>query len=238
MTKNKTEKTLKRKLKSTARKKFCTVKYRKYKNFLTTNEVSDKKLIAMVFESIEAKNWYRNSFDTINRYFGDNSELFIDILSATSPRVSVKYNVIFALRAYNNITSGYEVWRKGQIKFGLAHPIIEKNLRRISHGEKLSGRKVNDFRKALLGDGTRVVVDVWMLRVFGLNKKSPCESDYDFIEYKVSKIARLLNMEACEVQACLWVSIKKQSSIQRLRTGTDFADYLHQLLDINLELNM
>jgi len=175
------------------------------------------------------KDWYKQSGNIVKKYFGDNADLFIQILSATSPRNSVSANVLFALRAYNNIIRGYEVHRVEQPKYGIAHKIVVSNLEKIVRDGHLSGRKVQNFADALSGKENSVVVDVWMCRVFNIDKKAPCKSDYDFIEYTIRTIAKNIGWSACQVQASLWTYVKKVYTSTNNRQAKDFSYYLNKL---------
>jgi hypothetical protein len=186
----------------------------------------ERRLEKAIREFISHKDWYTESRQAIESQYGSDSRLVIELIAATSPRNSVKSNLVFALRAYNHIKVGYDISLN---KYGIGTPAIIPNLKRIVSGvDGLSGRKVENFRRALLGDLSAVVVDVWMLRVFNIDKKAPCKSDYDYIEATVKKLAKKVGIEPAEAQACLWAYAKRLSR----GTANNYAQFMQLALDI------
>lgn len=187
----------------------------------------ERRLEKAIRDFIQHKEWYTESRQAIESQFGADAKLVIELIAATSPRNSVKSNLLFAMRAYQHIKVGYDITLN---KYGIGTPAIIPNLSRILRGETLSGRKVENFRKALMGDLSAVVVDVWMLRVFGINKKAPCKSDYDYIEKTVTKLAKKVGIKPAEAQACLWAYAKRNAKSHD--KADNYGDYLQISLDI------
>jgi len=73
--------------------------------------------------------------------FGDDADLFCDLLAATSPRKQVKANWRVALRVYNAFKAGQEIPRTGLMPAHLG------NIVRALNGRELSGPKVQPLQR-------------------------------------------------------------------------------------------
>lgn len=183
------------------------------------------RLSQLAMDGISAQDWYENSRQAIVQAFGERSDLFIDILSVTSPRNSVKGNLTIAIRAFDVITKGYKITKK--LKVGLAGENIRRNLKAIQAGESYSGIKVQTFAQALKGDWSVVVVDSWMVQAIGLNKVAPAPNDRKIIVELVKRLADQMGLAPAQCQACIWYGIKQQST--KWKNASDFAEYLRQM---------
>lgn len=159
------------------------------------------------------KNWYRDCGNAIRKEFGNDADLFIDILAATSPRKQITANWRLAMRIYHVWNSWpmflrYDVEKF--IKFMGADnlmtgtlPAHRKNIIRALQRKELSGNKVRAFAANLKGDLDAVTIDVWVCRWYGItgtltNKK------YDEIADRIRNSAYSQGYKPAEYQAMIW----------------------------------
>lgn len=148
--------------------------------------------------------WYDKTRAHIESIYESDTELFIDMLAATSANTSVKGNVTLAMKAYqqyknNKAFKGYIPVTKNMLD------IIRINYKTGIHAP-FGGRKVQNFAAALKGDIDAVVVDRWMLRAFGFPNVT--DYRYNIIETWIQNKAVKLGMTARQVQAAMWCGIK------------------------------
>lgn len=155
-------------------------------------------------------NWYCKSREAVESLFGDDSDLFLQCLAATSPRSTVKCNVTLARKAY-------EVMKDGRDFTGFIHS-HKVNLERIGRGEDIQGQKVTAFLANLRGDSSRVTIDRWMMRHYGYDNDIPTRRQYQEITYRITTEASARGMTAADYQAELWVKIRG--------INTSFVNYL------------
>jgi acid phosphatase family membrane protein YuiD len=72
----------------------------------------------------------------------------------------------------------------------------------------LKGLKTNAFAKAIAGDEQAVVIDVWMLRAVGIEKKTPSQSQYNELVAAVKKTAFEYGMTPRAMQALIWIMVR------------------------------
>lgn len=149
------------------------------------------------------KNWYKDCTDILIEIFGDkNLDLVSSLIAATSINTSLKSNITLFKKAYTEFKEGRE--------FSNYLPIIKTQLEQIRSGKGLTGRKISSFAKSLAGDKNAVVVDLWMLRAFGIDKKrGATKREYDTIEAYITEQAHIMGLHPCELQAIIWVGIRK-----------------------------
>jgi len=176
---------------------------------------------------INNKNWYKNSNKLIKKHFKKHN-LFIDILSITSPRTSVKRNCTNAIKTYNQITNK----QKLTAQYGITHKTTKRNIDLMLKTNKFSGYKINSFSNALkLKDTNNIVIDTWMLKAFNLKRKSPLKNDVEHINTTVKTIAKKLNLKPYEVQACIWAYAKTELNTTPFKESYDFSYYLKAYFD-------
>lgn len=174
------------------------------------------------------KNWYKECGDSIRAEFGADSELFIDLLAATSPRKQVSANWRLAMRIYHvwNNVGMHRDWffrclrcqdrgKKYPAKsdFVLLHDNLFKgvmkthrpNILRALKREPLSGNKVRAFAANLKGNLDEVTIDVWVCRYFGWDeKKSMSLKTYMERAEHIRRLAKLGGRKPAEYQAEIW----------------------------------
>ncbi len=154
--------------------------------------------------------WYLKSRKAVESLFGDDSDLFLQCLAATSPRSTVKCNVALARKAY-------EVMKDGQDFTGFIHS-HKINLERIARGQDIQGQKVTAFLANLRGDSGKVTIDRWMMRHYGYDRDVPTSQQYSEITYRITVEAKERGMSPADYQAELWAKIRG--------SNTSFVNYL------------
>jgi hypothetical protein len=74
--------------------------------------------------------------------------------------------------------------------------------------QALKGLKTNAFAKAIAGDEQAVVIDVWMLRAVGIEKKTPNQTLYFELAEAVKKTAFDFGMTPRAMQALIWIVVR------------------------------
>lgn len=158
--------------------------------------------------------WYHRAHERLVREFGDDADLFADVLAATSPRVSVKKNWRAARALYDH-------WiRTGQVNPDLvAMKTHLPNVIRAFNREPLQGPKVQRFAANLKGDFNAVTIDVWMCKHFGIDQDDLSPEMYRRLERRVKDCARKHGCSPCEYQAAAW-------TITRLKSGFKPSSFL------------
>lgn len=160
--------------------------------------------------------WYHECQEVFEDIFGkDELWLVCQLFAGTSINTSMKSNLTLFRRAY------YEI--KNDLPIGKYLPNIQTQLQRIRSGQELSGRKINAFAKAMSGVPDQVVVDVWLCRAFGIDRKyvrytgphaglarsgGPTDREYTLVENWVREEADRRNIEARMVSAMIWAGVR------------------------------
>ena len=133
----------------------------------------------------------------VARNLGSTLEVGATVVSAFSPRE----------RWTNNVTKA--------ISFSLGRdvPGFKNNMKMANNGltmgfDALNGPKTNAFARAIAGDEQAVVIDVWMLRALGIEKKSPTQSTYREMARAVRTVAMEYGMTPRAMQALIWIIVR------------------------------
>lgn len=124
------------------------------------------------------------------------------VVAATSPRLYWSRNVAVS-----------EVLLAGGTPTGVFGASLNK-ARRILAGAKplcvLGGQKVRAFYRALIGDPTAAVIDVWMLRASGLPDYTRLDrgGTYERVVKALRGLAGSLRIAVADLQATLWVVVR------------------------------
>ena len=207
----------------------------------------------LVTEGLPGRFWYEESArEALIIARGDYrmAEKFIGLLAIYSPQRGVFVNTGFAVKAYNQ-------WSSGQpISVNTADQDI-KAKEWLDKSEDWGGRKVNSFYLNIMhelinsADQTqlnamnippdvvteikRATVDVWVLRALGYDVDSTTGTDlgsgkYSFAEKEIQRIAGKLNENLKpgeqrwlphQVQAALWTAIKGRYEIPSVKALTN-----------------
>lgn len=184
--------------------------------------INIEHLTSKTLQYIDHKDWYKISNKMIKQYYPKDHNLFIDILSLTSPRQTVKQNVLNTIKTVDNIKYG----RPNNIIYGIANKNIRKNLDRYLSTKQFNGVKVNNFSASLKLKAGACCIDVWMLKAFKINRASPTNKDIRIINQAIKTIADKLGLKSYEVQACLWCYAKKELNGTMHKDAHDFSYYL------------
>ena len=148
----------------------------------------------------QASKWYMDAERVaaeVARNLDSTLEVGASVVSAFSPRERWTNNVTKALSfSLGNHIPGFKnnmVMANNAIAFGY---------------DALKGLKTNAFAKAIAGDENAVVIDVWMLRAVGIEKKTPNQSQYKQLADAVAKVAFDNGMTPRATQALIWIVVR------------------------------
>jgi len=162
--------------------------------------------------------WYDETRKSIAYFFGNDRELFASFLASTSANSAVKGNLTLAIKAYKQ-------FKRGEPFNGFMGQVIN-NLNRSVNSLPLHGRKIENFRLAILGDINAVVIDRWILKAY--NVKGNLNSfEYNDLSNVIRKDAAKVNLTPVEYQAILWVKIKRRAGDIQRYTDKSFGSILN-----------
>jgi hypothetical protein len=148
----------------------------------------------------QASKWYMDAERVaaqVARNLDSTLEVGATVVSAFSPRERWTNNVTKAISfSLGNNIPGFKnnmVMANNAIAFGY---------------DALKGLKTNAFARAIAGDEQAVVIDVWMLRAVGIEKKTPNQSTYNELANAVKKVAFDFCMTPRAMQALIWIMIR------------------------------
>jgi hypothetical protein len=171
------------------------------------------------------RHWYRDCKQVFIEIFGeDRLSLVCKLFAATSINTSLKSNITLFRRAL------YEI--ENDLPIGRYLPNIQQQLLKIRNGEELSGRKIRSFHKCMSGeDPTLCVVDVWLLRAFGQDRKymrkgnsahtgyersgGATNKQYTLIENWIRNYAAELGLMPMELCSIIWAGVRISTSGDR-----------------------
>lgn len=192
-----------------------------------------KNIDRYISAGIKDRYWYEETRQVIERLMpGEDINLFIDVLCATSINSTLKSNVTKAVRQYWNIVNGLPT--SGDL------PAMIYQIELVRQGLPLHGRKVLAFSKAMKGDPDAVVVDVWLCRAFGIDSeyfnkqrgathtRSPSKREYETVERYVRRYAKRNGFQAREASSMIW------SGIRMINTGKDNTTRFDHALQMKL----
>jgi hypothetical protein len=148
----------------------------------------------------QASKWYMDAERVaaeVARNLDSTLEVGASVVSAFSPRERWTNNVTKAISfSLGNHIPGFKnnmVMANNAIAFGY---------------DALKGLKTNAFAKAIAGDENAVVIDVWMLRAVGIEKKTPNQTQYKQLADAVAKVAFDNGMTPRATQALIWIVVR------------------------------
>jgi hypothetical protein len=156
-------------------------------------------------QRVEGRGWYtgvRRVIRGLARKYGRSKATVAGVLAATSPRLTWATNLAVT-----------EALLAGRAVRGVFRASLDK-ARAILDGAKplvvLGGDKVRAFYRALTGDRSAVVIDVWMLRAAGLDPEARLDRGglYAKVSAALAGLARRLNVAVAELQATIWVAAR------------------------------
>lgn len=148
----------------------------------------------------QASKWYLDAERVaaeVARNLDSTLEVGASVVSAFSPRERWTNNVTKAISfSLGNHIPGFKnnmVMANNAIAFGY---------------DALKGLKTNAFARAIAGDENAVVIDVWMLRAVGIEKKTPNQTQYKQLADAVAKVAFDNGMTPRATQALIWIVVR------------------------------
>lgn len=169
------------------------------------------------------KHWYEECEKTFVSLFGiDRLHLVTNLFAATSINTSLKSNITLFRKAL------YEI--ENDLPVGRYLPNIQNQLERIRSGQELSGRKIRSFAAAMSGDINAVVVDIWLLRAFKMNRQyfrqrkgaekgrgnmresGASDKQYTIIESWVRDRAVQMNIQPRQLSSIIWAGVRITTS--------------------------
>jgi hypothetical protein len=148
----------------------------------------------------QASKWYVDAeriAEKVAENLNTTLEVGATVVSAFSPRERWSVNVARAI-----------AWSLGQEVTCLKNNLVMANNALTMGFSALKGLKTNSFAKAIAGDEQAVVIDVWMLRAVGIEKKTPSQSQYNELAEAVKKTAFDFGMTPRAMQALIWIVVR------------------------------
>jgi hypothetical protein len=148
----------------------------------------------------QASKWYVDAEKVaheVARNLDVSLEKGASVISAFSPRERWTTNVAKAI-----------AFSLGQDVVGLSNNLKMANNSLLLGYQALKGLKTNAFAKAIAGDEDAVVIDVWMLRAVGIERKTPNQTQYKELEDAVKKVALDNGMTPRAMQALIWIVVR------------------------------
>lgn len=148
----------------------------------------------------QASKWYVDAERVaaeVARNLDTTLEVGASIVSAFSPRERWTNNVAKAIS-----------FSLGNHVPGFKNNMLMANKSLTMGFKALNGPKTNAFAKAIAGDENAVVIDVWMLRGLGIEKKSPTQSQYNDMAKAVRTVAIKYGMTPRAMQALIWIVVR------------------------------
>lgn len=152
---------------------------------------------------LEGGEWYRLARTYargVARARGVTLATAAGVLAAISPRMRWDAN----LRLADDILAGKQVTGVFGANLVKAH--------RIMAGEKplsvLGGDKVRAFYRAIMGDESSVVIDVWMLRAAGWDKRTLTPREYARVAAALTEAAEAVGVSPADFQAIVWTQVR------------------------------
>lgn len=152
----------------------------------------------------QASKWYLDAervAEQVSSNLGTTLENGASVVSAFSPRERWSLNVAKAI----SFSLGEKVTALGN-NIRMANASLELGFK------ALNGQKTNAFAKAIAGNEDAVVIDVWMLRAVGIEKKSPSQSLYNELAKAVTATATMYGMTPRSMQALIWIIVRGNAS--------------------------
>lgn len=148
----------------------------------------------------QASKWYVDAeriAEQVARNLDTTLEVGATVVSAFSPRERWSVNVARAIS-----------FSLGEQVTCLKNNIVMANNALTMGFKALNGMKTNAFAKAIAGDEQAVVIDVWMLRAVGIEKKTPSQTGYNELVKAVKTVAFEHGMTPRAMQALIWIVVR------------------------------
>jgi len=172
------------------------------------------QLISLRDSGAHGMDWYEETNDYVQKEFGEDADMFLRFLAATSAGSSTEAGANLALKAFGQ-------WKQGLPFDGMRGQHMVMMLDQAARGEEFGGDKIASFYRALKGDKEAVVLDRWMIHALGLpmKKGSLGENDYKLYEQIVRNLAGDAKMSPRQFQAAVWEGARVSEAHARLKSG-------------------
>ncbi len=160
---------------------------------------------------------------------------FVNILAATSMNSEIRTNVLLAVRVFRVWCDGekkYEFHDKKRneiipTRYNRLMPMMIQQLEIFEATGDLGGRKIRNFKNAMLGDFAAIVCDIWIMRAFNIDmqyrfkdtdrKKSRGAPPmvYDSIERYLQAFGKFAELEPREACAMIWAGVRQGANGRR-----------------------
>jgi hypothetical protein len=151
----------------------------------------------------QASKWYVDAeriAEKVAENLNTTLEVGASVVSAFSPRERWSVNVARAI-----------AFSLGQEVTCLKNNLVMANNALTLGFDALKGAKTNAFARAIAGNEQAVVIDVWMLRAVGIEKKTPTLNQYKELVEAVKKTAFDFGMTPRAMQALIWIVVRGSS---------------------------
>jgi hypothetical protein len=148
----------------------------------------------------QATKWYLDAervAEQVATNLDTTLEVGASVVSAFSPRERWSVNVARAI-----------AFSLGKKVTCLKNNLVMANNALTIGFDALNGKKTNAFARAIAGDEQAVVIDVWMLRAVGIEKKSPTPNQYKELANAVVKVSIELGITPRVAQALIWIVVR------------------------------
>jgi hypothetical protein len=148
----------------------------------------------------QASKWYVDAeriAEQVARNLDTTLDVGASVVSAFSPRERWSVNVARAIQ-----------FSLGEPVTCLKNNIVMANNALTMGFDALKGQKTNAFARAIAGNENAVVIDVWMLRALGIEKKSPTQAQYKVMADAVTTVAAKYGMTPRSMQALIWIVVR------------------------------
>lgn len=177
-------------------------------------------LLSLAESGKHGMNWYEGLATWAARTFGEDSDMFLRFLAATSADSQNEVGATMALKAYHQ-------WKMGMPFDGMRSKSMIMNLERAARSEQFGGEKIDSYYRALRGDKDAVVLDRWMMRALGFKHAETAGASrnaFGDIQYRMfSEVIRDLasqeGMTPRQFQAATWEGSRVASLHGRFAKG-------------------
>ncbi len=165
--------------------------------------------------------WYENTKAAFESFLpGYDTELFIKLFAATSPRTNFASNIKLALKSYDMFVGKSEFKKEGFLStvFSILQQLNDGTFD-FKQGVRGSKRKINNFKLSISGEDN-VTADMWITLAFALlsyymfeGKRYPYtirDSEYDVIEAYIRGLSQATGYKAKHINAMLWLGIRQE----------------------------
>lgn len=165
------------------------------------------RLIGLAEYGMTYSQWYDDARDYIivecDRHDWDHDD-FINVMSVTSPRISVKRNWDVAVALFQ----GASIDKLGLIQ---STRVAYRHYRKTG---EIRGPKTSAFARALHGDTTALVLDTWMARALNVShSKVTNVGTMAWAMYLMQQVAAHHNLSVRDTQAAVWAGIAKLEGV-------------------------